>query len=200
VCKSDFIHYIKGDATEPVTNGRNAIIAHVCNDEGKWGHGFVMALHAKWPHIKDAYKEWYDHPQGGMVVGRFVLGNVQYVVAERGITVANMIGQRGIESQFGIAPIRYPDLRIALEKVAQKARHLDADVHMPMIGSGLAGGDWLQIQGIIEVALARNGVDTYIYELPEGSRSPGQVNRVVMLQRNEPDATGTNGMLLALTG
>ena len=37
------IHYTTGDATRPATDGRN-IIAHICNDIGGWGKGFVGPL------------------------------------------------------------------------------------------------------------------------------------------------------------
>lgn len=40
------IKYVIGDATEPQGTGRK-IIAHVCNDCGGWGAGFVLALSAK---------------------------------------------------------------------------------------------------------------------------------------------------------
>lgn len=35
------IHYVKGDATCPMTPGTK-IIAHICNDRGGWGKGFVL--------------------------------------------------------------------------------------------------------------------------------------------------------------
>ena len=35
------IHYIKGDATQPQAKG-NKVIAHICNDLGGWGKGFVL--------------------------------------------------------------------------------------------------------------------------------------------------------------
>ncbi len=34
------IVYLKGDATQPKTEG-NKIIAHICNDIGGWGKGFA---------------------------------------------------------------------------------------------------------------------------------------------------------------
>jgi hypothetical protein len=37
------IQYIAGDATAPIGDG-NKIIAHVCNDIGAWGAGFVLAI------------------------------------------------------------------------------------------------------------------------------------------------------------
>jgi len=41
------IHYLKGDATLPQSQSP-AVIAHICNDQGLWGKGFVLALSARW--------------------------------------------------------------------------------------------------------------------------------------------------------
>lgn len=40
------IIYLKGDATNPIAKG-NKIIAHICNDAGGWGKGFVLAISRK---------------------------------------------------------------------------------------------------------------------------------------------------------
>jgi len=37
------IQYLKGDATDPKVHG-TAIVAHICNDKGGWGKGFVLAV------------------------------------------------------------------------------------------------------------------------------------------------------------
>jgi O-acetyl-ADP-ribose deacetylase (regulator of RNase III) len=42
------IGYVKGDATQPQSKG-NRIIAHVCNDFGGRGKGFVVACHSSRP-------------------------------------------------------------------------------------------------------------------------------------------------------
>jgi O-acetyl-ADP-ribose deacetylase (regulator of RNase III) len=41
------IKYIKGDATNPVSEGEK-IICHICNDIGRWGKGFVLAISRRW--------------------------------------------------------------------------------------------------------------------------------------------------------
>ena len=41
------IIYLKGDATKPEGLGTK-IIAHVCNDVGLWGKGFVLAVSKRW--------------------------------------------------------------------------------------------------------------------------------------------------------
>jgi len=50
------LRFIKGDATSPQAKGVK-IIAHICNDLGKWGKGFVMAVSARWPEPEAAYRE-----------------------------------------------------------------------------------------------------------------------------------------------
>ncbi|MBV9509840.1 MAG: Appr-1-p processing protein, partial [Caulobacteraceae bacterium] len=52
------ITYLKGDATQPTGKG-NKIIAHICNDLGGWGKGFVLALSKRWPQPEAAFRQWY---------------------------------------------------------------------------------------------------------------------------------------------
>jgi O-acetyl-ADP-ribose deacetylase (regulator of RNase III) len=52
------IAYIKGDATCPQARGPK-VIAHVCNDRGRWGKGFVLAVSARWPEPERAYRDWH---------------------------------------------------------------------------------------------------------------------------------------------
>ncbi|MFJ5832567.1 hypothetical protein [Streptomyces sp. NPDC093089] len=42
------ITYVRGDATAPHGKGVK-IVAHVCNDLGGWGKGFVVAVSRRWP-------------------------------------------------------------------------------------------------------------------------------------------------------
>jgi hypothetical protein len=52
-----------------------------------------------------------------------------------------------------------------LAKVAQKALELEASVHMPRIGCGLAGGEWSRIEPLIVNSLCEKGVDVTVYDL-----------------------------------
>ncbi|MFJ6385555.1 hypothetical protein ACIQI7_36810, partial [Kitasatospora sp. NPDC092039] len=49
------ITYVRGDATTPQGKGVK-VIAHVCNDLGGWGKGFVLALSRRWPEPEAAYR------------------------------------------------------------------------------------------------------------------------------------------------
>jgi len=61
--------------------------------------------------------------------------------------------------------VRYPAIEACLEKLAVEALRLEASVHMPRIGCGLAGGTWDRIEPIIERTLTKQDVDVYVYDL-----------------------------------
>ncbi|MEZ4316979.1 MAG: Appr-1-p processing protein [Myxococcota bacterium] len=149
--------YTAGDATQPTGQGPK-VITHVCNDIGKWGRGFVMALSRRWPETRACYLEWFGAPD-------FQLGMVQFVQVEADLWVANLIGQHGIRRRKGDTPVRYPAIASGLAKVAAFASDHGASVHMPRIGAGLAGGDWNTIEQLILDELVAVGVDTTVYDL-----------------------------------
>lgn len=155
------VRYVVGDATAPPGTGPR-IIAHVCNDIGGWGRGFVMALSRRGREPETAYRTWYrDRDRTD-----FALGAVQVVPVYENLWVANMIGQHGIRRTGGRPPIRYEAVEEALARLAVHALKLDASVHMPRIGAGLAGGDWTRIEPLIEERLCERGLDVTVYDLP----------------------------------
>ena len=152
------IHYIKGDATNPQSSGNN-IIVHVCNDIGGWGKGFVLAISNKWKEPEKQYREWFKSQLD------FQLGKVQFVQVEEHIWVANLIGQHKInKDENGNIPIRYHAIETGLSAVAEFAQQLNASVHMPRIGCGLAGGKWEEIEPIVLRTLINNDIDVTVYD------------------------------------
>ena len=152
------IEYRKGDATNPVGTGKK-IIVHVCNDIGGWGKGFVVAISRKWKEPEKQYREWHRHSDG------FELGAVQFVQVEPDLWIANLIGQHKITSgSDGTIPLRYEAVEKGLSRVAEKARDLQASVHMPRIGCGLAGGKWEFIEPLITKTLSDSGIQTTVYD------------------------------------
>jgi O-acetyl-ADP-ribose deacetylase (regulator of RNase III) len=151
------IRYVRGDATAP-EGGGTMIIAHVCNDIGAWGRGFVLALSRRWRLPEAEYREWYGAGAG------FALGGVRFVRVEPSVWVANMIAQRGVGRSHG-TPIRYESLETCLHRVAEQAVRLGASVHMPRIGCGLAGGEWSRVEPIIRATLSSRGVPVTVYDV-----------------------------------
>jgi O-acetyl-ADP-ribose deacetylase (regulator of RNase III) len=154
------IRYIKGDATSPQSKGVK-VVAHVCNDLGGWGKGFVLAISDRWDEPEKAYRAWYR----GRAQNDFGLGAVQYVQVEPYIWVANMVAQRGVKpSKKNGPPIRYEALDRCLAALAEKALDLGATVHLPRIGCGLAGGTWPQVEPLVTHNLTGKGVDVTVYD------------------------------------
>ena len=151
-----------GDATRPSVSGP-ALIAHICNDQGAWGKGFVMALSARWPEPEQAYRGWAK--AGVWEDEPFGLGGVQAVaIPDTDLVVVNMISQHGLTFQKGVPPLRYGALETCLHKLQKLARGRGASVHMPRIGCGLAGGEWTRIEPLILKLLADFDVFVYDFE------------------------------------
>lgn len=149
------INYVFGDATEPEGDGPN-IIAHVCNNQGAWGAGFVRALSAKYPRAEHVYR--LLQPQ------QLELGMVHMVETPSGLCVANMIAQDGLIGRDNRRPLNYAALGECLNKLGVFAQKGGYAVHMPRIGCGLAGGDWIYVEKLVADALPRRGVTTYVYD------------------------------------
>lgn len=156
------INYVEGDATAPRGEG-NKIIAHICNDAGRWGAGFVTSLSERFPSAEKEYRAWAENAP----YGELPLGDVQFVDVSEKIWVANMIGQVSKRTRKNVSPIRYHAVEEALEAVSDRALELDGSVHMPRIGTGLGGGDWGRIVPILHETLIDAGIRTVVYSLPE---------------------------------
>jgi O-acetyl-ADP-ribose deacetylase (regulator of RNase III) len=154
------INYQKGDATRPNTPGP-AIIAHICNDIGAWGAGFVLAVSRRWPEPEQTYRTALASHQET----KPKLGDVQFIPVGNNITVANIIGQHGTRSPKNQTPLRYDAVQKGLDSIAAYAKATRASIHMPRIGCGLAGGHWDKIEPLIQQCLASKGIHTTVYDL-----------------------------------
>ncbi|QIN94102.1 hypothetical protein PP459_gp131 [Streptomyces phage Wakanda] len=158
------VTYVKGDATKPQGDGKK-IIAHICNDSGRWGAGFVKAISQKSTEPELRYREWYRQTKER---GDYFLplGHVQFVSCSATITVANMVAQHGTYSaKYNPHPISYDALEYCLNKVALVAEAENSSVHMPRIGTGLARGNWEVIESVINRTLTLRDIDVTVYDL-----------------------------------
>ena len=158
------IKYVTGDATDPQVEGKKLII-HICNNVGAWGAGFVLALSKKWKQPEESYR----------LMSSYDLGTIDYVTVEDDIAVCNMIAQeniRGRDKSSKLPPIRYIALEYALKQIVHSNTLLEISgsgntfsIHMPRIGSGLAGGNWNIIEAIIKETLCKAGIEVTVYDL-----------------------------------
>ena len=149
------LHYLIGDAMQPIK--KPALIAHICNDKGKWRSGFVIAVSnvSKEPEI--AYLKAVDTYKGNLP-----LGECQVISIDSDVWVINMIAQHDTKTIDGIPPLRMDALKRCLLEVNNIATTQGATIHAPRIGAVRSGGSWADIEKVILNTLT---VDTYIYTL-----------------------------------
>jgi len=145
------------------------VIAHVCNDIGGWGKGFVLAISRRWPEPEEAYRKWHagqleSSPPCLLNTGECSFGEIQLVQVEESLFVANMVGQRGIRRAKSKAPIRYEAVAQCLEKLGEWASENQATVHMPRLGCGLAGGEWSEVEPLLLAHLCERDIEVTVYD------------------------------------
>ena len=143
-------------------------IIHCCNNRGKWGKGFVLALGRRWPLARERYLGWSKH--GWAYEGQpFALGYVQFVYVDDSTVVCNMIGQHDVRPLAGTAPIRYGAIATCLQKVRELIQDRlvsrPCSVHCPRFGAGLAGGKWEHIEALLEEHLVQHDIPVTVYDL-----------------------------------
>ena len=164
------INYVKGDATNPVVeNGITALIPHVCNINGGWGAGFVLALSKKWKKPEKEYRKWFESKKD------FSLGNIGPVFVEKHIAIINMLAQSGYKSTENQLPVRYYALVLCMEAVANFAANFvrfnsqKVEIHTCKFASDLGGLEWNTVEQLIEDIWIANGIPVTIY-LWEGEK------------------------------
>lgn len=165
------IKYVQGNlihATEPV-------IAHGCNAQGKMNSGVAKVIRESFPGVFEAYLEHlvmmdnYDIPRLG-TVGKFFYEAKSTVLDHEGLIrpgkfIANCITQE-FYGKDGKLYLSYDALKRAMNFLNHRMPMYFGEycrIAMPKIGSGLAGGDWEQIEEIIETTMTR--VQPVVYEL-----------------------------------
>ena len=151
------VEYRVGDAAHPEAEGKK-LIAHVVNSVGAWGSGFVVAVSDIYG---DSHKAQY---LAWMKTHRPQMGAVLITDAGNDIYIAHMLAQNGLRSQFNETPLVYAALSKCLNTVAERAKAMNATVHMPRVGMGRGGGDWKRIEAAVTRAFPEQTVS--VYDLP----------------------------------
>ncbi len=156
------LHELTGDATQPVQTEGNVVVAHVVNDRGGWGSGFVLAVSKRWPQAERDYRAWAKAGRSRAEFSTpFQLGEVLISKVAKNLSIAHMLAQHGYIGPDNPTPLSYKALSQCLRKLAAVTAAQEASIHMPRIGAGLGGGDWSQIKRIIEQELGHLPVCIY---------------------------------------
>lgn len=144
------IKYIKGDLIRDRKNFD--VIAHQCNCFLSFGAGIAAQIKVQ---IPEAYQADLKTQYGD----KNKLGTITYTT-NTVPTVVNMYGQYKYTRHE--VDTNYDALRSCLKKLKEKFS--GKKIGMPLIGAGLAAGDWKVIEKIIEEELVGEDVTVVIWE------------------------------------
>jgi O-acetyl-ADP-ribose deacetylase (regulator of RNase III) len=122
------------------------MLVHGCNAQGVMGSGIAAQIRFMHPQVYEDYFGTYR--RDGLKLGEVVFSELD---ASQGFYVANAITQQHF-GKDGKKYVSYEAVYDAFKKVFREAEDRGISVHYPMIGAGLAGGDWSIIQACIDAA------------------------------------------------
>jgi O-acetyl-ADP-ribose deacetylase (regulator of RNase III) len=120
-------------------------IVHGCNACGVMGSGVALAVKKTYPEAFNSYRAQYESVDG------LELGQAYPYAVNQHLVLWNAITQQG----FG-QPTRncsYDAIQTCFEYISSSMLLLNevpAELHIPLIGAGLGGGNWNIIANIIE--------------------------------------------------
>jgi O-acetyl-ADP-ribose deacetylase (regulator of RNase III) len=135
------------------------IIGHQVNCQGVMGAGLAAQIRSKHPKVYEKYMELVNNYDDKV----FLLGQTQVISVSKDRCVANLFGQL----TYGRTGIHtsYKHLYESLDKLKRKAIKHDKTVAIPYgLGSGLAGGDWEMVYGIINKVFEDYDVTLYRFK------------------------------------
>jgi len=145
---------ITGDLLELAKQGEFDVIAHGCNCMCQMGKGIALSIRREFPEAWEADRRTRagDRAKLGTYTHALVLRGAPEAdtASDDGFTVVNAYTQyhwRGASVLADYDAIRSVFTRIASDFDGQR-------IGYPLIGAGLAGGDWEVISAIIEATLA----------------------------------------------
>lgn len=138
--------HVVGDLLANVNRG---IIVHGCNAQGVMGGGFALQVKNRYPKAYRAYVDMLGkHKASGC---DDCLGSISMVRVDQELYIANAITQEfyGTDRRH----VNYEAIAHAFELLKRHCSTLNLPIHYPMIGAGLAGGNWTIISTIIDETL-----------------------------------------------
>ena len=148
------IKYTTGDLVKQSEDFE--VIAHCCNCFCTFGAGIAPQIKNKFP---EAFAVDCATPKGDASK----LGTITYTVQQTTPVVVNLYGMYDFKKSYpNEVMVKYDSLRLALR--AMKNKFSGKTFGLPMIGAGLANGDWSIIEKIIEEEMRGEYVTIVEYE------------------------------------
>jgi len=161
------LEYRIGDLIEAGRNGDVMAIAHCCNCQVNMGSGIAPQIRLAFPWAWEADQE--TEKADPKKLGSFSVGDPSATGYNDGPLVYNLYGQFGYgKRRYGGRDLNYDALYDALVGMTKDLDPSDNEklpVGLPMLGAGLAGGDWDIIEMMIKKTLVAAGYHVIIYKL-----------------------------------
>lgn len=164
-----------GNMLEEVTEG---FMMQGCNAQGEMGAGIALAIRNKWPIVYDEYMRAWDNGHPLPIHGtsttihlqELEMGSIIPVRVTPDIIMINAITQRfytGHAFSDGGREVDYEAVAQACESINNLVLStvVMEVLHFPLIGAGLAKGNWDIIASIIDETIDR--VEKVLWVLPE---------------------------------
>jgi O-acetyl-ADP-ribose deacetylase (regulator of RNase III) len=147
---------------------QGGVIVHGCNAQGAMGSGVALAIKNKWPVVYADYRAVFN--AHGLETGDVIYSDVAIHQGSR-LVVANAITQEFYKGCRQAGPITdvYVDYEAITKCFEDILEFFDANpglaqnIHMPMIGAGLGGGDWNTIEQRIHETLKDTDIHLYLW-------------------------------------
>jgi O-acetyl-ADP-ribose deacetylase (regulator of RNase III) len=131
-------------------NHPNGLIVHGCNCQGVMGGGVALAVRNTYP---AAYQTYYnEYVQNGLQLGQIISVEVE---ENKWVINAMTQDQYGSDRRY----VNYDAIAVAFEQIRDYARQVAnvrgfaPDIAYPLIGAGLAKGNWHIVEKIIDETL-----------------------------------------------
>jgi len=161
---TEYMHYVSGDVTQPVTvPDESVLVTHVVDDSGDWGSGGVFDALGK---VTSRPKEQYELA-GDMK--DIKLGDV-HVVDCNDMQNNDKYSVALLIAQDQKLKMKTACLKDCLRKLSTVAAGHGYSVHLPRIGYNSPGFDWYGTERLLRKYLANKGIHTYIYYYPRRKR------------------------------
>lgn len=154
-------HIQHGDLIESITPFDDSpnIIVHGTNCIGYMNSGFARALRDLYPGVYEVFKK--EHDTHGLQLGHittYQLGSLTIVNANTQQYCRNYRHPDGTVEPQDKVFVDYDAVQEAFQRIAALANVTGAHIHYPLIGAGLANGNWNEIDRRISMVLD----DTYL--------------------------------------
>lgn len=135
------------------------IIIHGVNCQGAMGSGIALQIRQKYPQVYNDYCDFVLNPKNQNLLGKIVIS-----IIKDDFFIVSAFTQEFYGRDKNRVYVDYNAIKTVFNQINKLAKETKLPVLFPMIGAGLANGDWNLITRIIENEL-EGSVENYLYVL-----------------------------------